>query len=132
MTNFSIDLTHFKLFTISSFSSRLLREPIEKATKANVVFTKTKKQQKAKKPRHSYQNTRKKLIVFKQRTCARLNETINIIEAVEEQGTVREDEVQGDQTKNIKNFTMITRDISIIAGHIGYAVAVTVMYHNSF
>lgn len=108
-------------------SNRLLRETIEKATKANVVFIKTKKHQKAEKPRHSYQSMKKvKIVVFKQRTRARLNEITNTTEVVEEQGTAQEDEVQEDQTQNIKNFTMITRDISIIAAHRGYVVAITV------
>jgi hypothetical protein len=64
----------------------------------------------------------KKIVVFSQRICAHLNETTSTTDAVKHTGAVREDIVQDDLTRNIKNFTTIIRDINIIAGHIGYVV----------
>ena len=96
------------------YRNRPLVGAIEKATKANAVFTKMKRQRKVGKLLHSYQNKSRKII--KQRNCVRLNETINTAEAE----VIREEIVQEDRTRNIKNFTMTTQDINIIADHTEY------------
>jgi hypothetical protein len=97
------------------FRKRPLTEAIEKATKANVVSTKMKRQQKAGKLPHSCPNRSRKVIRL-QSNCTRLNETIDITET----GVAREGTVQEDQTRNIKNFTTTIQDINTIEDHTEY------------
>ena len=91
--------------------NRPLVGAIEKATKANAVFIKMKRQRKVGKLLHCYQNKSRKII--RQKNCVRLNETINTAEAE----VIRQEIVQEDQTRNLKNFTMTTQDINIIVDH---------------